>query len=59
MLVEDANCVIAEARLQVRQLAVGRGVGAQLEDLAGILRMRDARDVPRAGGKSDSEQGGG
>src|SRR5262249_29832260 len=45
VVVEDAYRVVAEARVQIAELAVGRRVGAQLVHLAG-LRVRD-RDLFR------------
>ena len=45
VLLEDAQRVVAEALVEVGQLALGRGVGAQLEDLG-----RDcAETMPRRG----------
>jgi hypothetical protein len=56
MPLEDPHRMIAEPRLEVRQLAVWRRVGAQLEHPAGILGVCDRGLMPGAEGKADCQQ---
>ena len=58
VLLEDAQRVIAEAGVQLAELAVGRGVGSQLEHAGGCLRAERMLGEDAGSEAGHEEQGG-